>query len=141
MNRYIDFHQWEVGQSLPALEKDPLTKTQLVRYAGASGDFNPLHTDDSTAQKAGMKGVIAQGPLVMGFVGQAITQWVPKHQLKRFNVRFMGIAFPGDRITVRATVTEKKYEGDTLRVVCDTKAQDQNGEVKLSGRFEVFVAK
>ncbi|MDH4011390.1 MAG: MaoC/PaaZ C-terminal domain-containing protein, partial [Desulfobacterales bacterium] len=76
MAPYVNFSDMQVGDMLPTFEKDPVTKTQLVRYAGASGDFNPLHTDDAVAQKAGLKGVIAQGPLIMGFVGQAITRWV-----------------------------------------------------------------
>ena len=84
MGQYVDFSRLDVGDSLPLLTKDPITKVQLVRYAGASGDFNPLHTDDAVAQKSGLKGVIAQGPLVMGFVGQAIAQWAEKKNLKRF---------------------------------------------------------
>lgn len=141
MKNYVDFRKLEIGDSLPSLMKDPISKVQLVRYAGASGDFNPLHTDDSFAQKAGLKGVIAQGPLIMGFVGQAITRWVPNRYLKRFKVRFMGMTFPGDMITVRGTVVEKKYVGETLKVICDTIAEDQNGEVKLSGQFELLITK
>jgi len=128
----------EVGDMLPTVEKDPVTKTQLVRYAGASGDFNPLHTDDAVAQEAGLKGVIAQGLLVMGFVGQAITCWVSKRDLKRFQVRFKGMTFPGDIISVSATVTEKVAEGENLRILCHTEAQDQKGKIKLTGQFEVL---
>jgi acyl dehydratase len=128
----------EVGDTLPSIEKDPVIKEQLVRYAGATGDFNPLHTDDAVAQKAGLKGVIAQGPLIMGFVGQAITCWVPKRYLKRFGVRFKGMTFPGDTISVNATVTEKVSEGENLRILCHTEAKDQKGEIKLTGQFEVL---
>jgi len=138
MTPLVNFRELEVGDMLPSVEKDPVTKTQLVRYAGASGDFNPLHTDDAVAQKAGLKGVIAQGLLIMGFVGQAITSWVPKHHLKRFQVRFKGMTFPGDTISVSATVTEKVSEGENFRIVCHTEAKDQNGEIKLSGQFEVL---
>ena len=138
MPPYVNFSEMEVGDTLPTIEKDPVTKDQLVRYAGASGDFNPLHTDDAVAQKAGLKGVIAQGLLIMGFVGQAITGWVPRRHLKRFQVRFKGMTFPGDRISVSATVTEKVSEGENLRILCHTEAKDQNGEIKLSGQFEVL---
>ena len=136
MKQFIDLNQLKVGDSLPPLTKDPVTKLQLVRYAGASGDFNPLHTDDSVAQKAGLEGVIAQGLLVMGFVGQAITGWVPKRCLKRFKVRFMGMTFPGDRLIVIGKVAGKQEEGDHLRMVCEVVAKDQKGEIKLSGEFE-----
>jgi acyl dehydratase len=138
MESYVDFSQMEVGDWLPPLIKDPVTKVQLVRYAGASGDFNPLHTDDIAAQKAGLKGVIAQGLLIMGFVGQAIARWVPKRYLKRFNVRFKSMTFPGDAITIRASISEKTKEGDSLRIICDAEAKDQKGDIKLSGQFEVL---
>ncbi len=138
MRTYIDFKKMNVGDALPAFQKDPITKDQLVRYAGASGDFNPLHTDDDVAKKAGFKGVIAQGPLIMGFVGQAICRWAPKGDLKRFKVRFMGMTFPGDVITVNATITEKTETQGHLRILCDTAAVDQNGVIKLSGQFEII---
>jgi len=141
MTSYVDFSKLEPGDSLPSMTKDPITKVQLVRYAGASGDFNPIHTDDEAAQKTGLKGVIAHGPLVMGFLGQAITRWTPKHTLKRIKVRFIGMSYPGDRITVDATVTKKIEEDEGLRIICDTIAKDQNGEVKLLGQFEVFFSK
>ncbi len=128
------------GESLPPITKEPITKTQLVRYAGASGDFNPIHTDDAAAQQTGLKGVIAQGLLVMGFVGQAITTWAPRRFLKRFTVRLTGMAFPGDRITIEATVVEIASGPDGLRVLCDTAAKDQEGKIKLSGRFELLVS-
>jgi len=135
---YVNFSHMQVGDMLPTVEKDPVTKTQLVRYAGASGDFNPLHTDDAVAQKAGLKGVIAQGPLIMGFVGQAITHWVSKRDLKRFQVRFKGMTFPGDIISVSATITKKVPEGENLRILCHTEAKDQKGALKLTGQFEVL---
>jgi acyl dehydratase len=115
-----------------------LKKTQLIRYAGASGDFNPLHTDDAVAQKAGLKGVISQGLLIMGFVGQAITSWAPKRHLKQFQVRFKGMTFPGDTISISATVAEIVSEGENFRILCHTEAKDQNGEIKLTGQFEVL---
>jgi acyl dehydratase len=138
MRQVVDFNVLEVGDPLPPLTKDPITKVQLVRYAGASGDFNPLHTDDSVAQKGGMKGVIAQGVLIMGFMGQAISGWVRKRDVKRFKVRFMGMTYPGDVITVKASVKEKQETEKGLFVLCDMAAEDQNNEIKVSGQFETF---
>jgi acyl dehydratase len=138
MPHYVDFNGLKVGDSLPPLTKDTITKVQLVRYAGASGDFNPLHTDDGVARKAGLKGVIAQGILVMGFMGQAISGWVRTRDLKRFKVRFTGMTYPGDVITVKAVIREKKESDGALFVLCDTLAEDQNGETKVSGEFEVL---
>ena len=141
MERYIDLNELEVGESLPSLTNAPITKVQLVRYAGASGDFNPIHTDDSEAQKSGLKGVIAQGPLIMGFAGKAIARWIPKRDLKRFKVRFMGMSYPGDVITVNATIVEKTKTTQGVRVLCNILAQDQHEEIKLSGQFEVLTQK
>ena len=138
MEQYIDFNQLKVGDSLPALTKDPISKVQLVRYAGASGDFNPLHTDDSMAQKMGIKGVIAQGILIMGFMGQAISGWVEKRELKRFKVRFMNMTYPGDVITVKASVEEKRETGEGLLTMCSIVAEDQNKDKKVVGEFEVI---
>jgi acyl dehydratase len=133
----VDFQQLDVGDSLPPLTKEPVTKLQLVRYAGASGDFNPIHTDDEAARQAGLQGVIAQGILVMGFVGQAITTWVPLSCLRRFKARFTAMTFPGDVITVKATVAEKSISGNQLTVSCHTEARDQAGDIKVAGEFEL----
>jgi len=135
--QHVDFQEMEVGDSLPPVTKNPVTKVQLVRYAGASGDFNPIHTDDAAARQAGLNGVIAQGLLVMGFVGQAITTWAPRRYLKRFKARFTAVTQPGDVITVDGKLAKKSVAGNKLTVVCDTQARDQNGEVKISGEFEV----
>lgn len=138
MQQYVDLNKLEVGDSFPAVTKVPITKVQLVRYAGASGDFNPIHTDDDEAQRLGLKGVIAQGPLIMGFVGQAIARWVPKRELKRFRLRFRGMSYPGDVITINATVAEKEETENGIRIVCNAMAENQNREIKASGEFEVL---
>ena len=135
MQKYISINDLSVGDELPRHAFDPITKVQLVRYAGASGDFNPLHTDDSVAQAAGLSGVIAQGPLVMGFIGQAIAKWFPVRSLKKFGVRFKGMTFPGDVITVKATVVEKTDR----TIVCDVAACDQNDQVKVAGQCVLSV--
>lgn len=137
MKPYITVDDLQVADRLPSLAKEPVTKKQLVRYAGASGDFNPIHTDDEASRKAGLKGVIAQGPLVMGFMGQAITTWFPKKYLKRFKVRFIGMTFPGDVITIDAVVAEKEVRNGTTHMAFDATAKDRNGDIKLMGRFEI----
>jgi acyl dehydratase len=138
MGRYVDFNKLKVGDSLPPLIKDPISKVQLVRYAGASGDFNPLHTDDAVAKKAGLKGVIAQGLLIMGFIGQAISGWVKQKDLRRFKVRFAGMTYPGDVITVTAEVTGKEETDEGLKITCNATAKDQKGDVKVLGEFEAL---
>jgi acyl dehydratase len=124
----------QVGHEFPPLTKDPITETQLVRYAGASGDFNPLHTVHAVGVKAGFGGVIAHGLLGMGFVGQAVTDWVPNRHLRNLNIRFKGVTRPGDAVTVSGRVVER-LEGRNL-IRCAVEARDQRGEVKIEGTFE-----
>ena len=134
---FIDFNSLNEGDAVPALKKKPITQVQLVKYAGASGDFNPLHTDDDFAKAVGMKdGVISHGMLIMGFVGQAITSWVPKKYLKKFGVRFAGMTKPGNTITITGTVTDKRKEADENIISCEVVAQDENNDIKITGHFD-----
>ncbi len=132
--RPVLFEDVRVGDEMPLLVKEPVTEVQLVRYAGASGDFNPLHTVHSVGEAAGFGGVIAHGLLIMGFVGQAITQWVPNRCIRKFRVRFTGVTRPGDAITVTGRVEEKDPAEN--RITYSVEAKDQNGDAKIKGSFE-----
>lgn len=137
MTEKIYFEDISVGDEMPSLVKGPVQKLQHVMYAGASGDFNPLHTDDDFARAVGMKdGVISHGMLVMGFVGQAVTAWIPKKYLKRFGVRFAGMTKPGNTITITGKVTDKRQEADDNLISCEVSALDENGDVKITGHFD-----
>ena len=119
MAQEVYFEDITVGDEMPELVKGPVVKLQHVMYAGASGDFNPLHTDDDFAKAVGMKdGVISHGMLIMGFVGQAITSWIPRKYVKKYGVRFAGMTRPGNTIT------------------CEVVAHDENGDVKITGHFD-----
>ncbi|QQK76424.1 3-hydroxyacyl-ACP dehydratase [Salicibibacter cibarius] len=122
----------EVGEQLPVIEKDPITRVQLVKYAGASGDFNPLHTDEDVGEQAGT-GLIAHGMLIMGMAAEGVTTWMPRKNVKKFNVRFQKMTYPGDKIRVEGSILEKK---DDHRVVGEVQAVNQDGEVKVKGKFE-----
>lgn len=124
-----------VGDELPKLVKPPVTETQLVRYSGASGDFNPIHTVHQAGVDAGYDGVIAHGMLIMGFAAELITRWVRPEQVRKFGVRFTGITRPGDRITVTGRVVEKMEVDGERRVRCELEAVDQTGQRKLTGEF------
>lgn len=136
MAEQIYFEDVNVGDAMPELVKGPLQKLQFVMYAGASGDFNPLHNDDEFAMAVGMKnGVISHGMLVMGVVGQAVTAWIPQKYLKKFGVRFAGMTQKNSTITVSGTVTDKRVEDGDNIISCDMIATDQNGDVKITGNF------
>lgn len=82
-------------------------------------------------------GVIAHGMLITGFVGQAITAWVPRKCLKRFGVRFAGMTRPGNTITITGKVVDKKNQGNI--VTCEVMAVDETGDVKITGQFEAVL--
>jgi acyl dehydratase len=81
-------------------------------------------------------GVITHGMLVMGFVGQAITGWIPKKYLKRFGVRFVGMAKPGNTLTITGSVTDKKNQAGENLITCEVVAVDEAGDVKVTGSFD-----
>ncbi len=125
----------QVGDDIPKLVKSPVSHLQLVRYAGASGDFNPLHTDPKIGELIGLGGIITHGMLIMGFVGQMLSDYVGPAALRKFGVRFKGMTRIDDVITCTGTITEK-YEADgEARIAGKVQAADQNGDVKVTGTF------
>jgi acyl dehydratase len=134
-SKKLYFEDVQVGDALPQLVKEPMTHLRLVRYAGASGDFNPLHTDPKVGEEIGTGGIIAHGMLIMGFVGQLVSDYVGPEVLRKFGVRFKGMTHLDDVITCTGTVTEK-YEADgEARIAGKVQAVDQNGDVKVAGTF------
>ncbi|AZV42804.1 MaoC/PaaZ C-terminal domain-containing protein [Peribacillus asahii] len=123
----------EVGYQFEPLHKEEITHSQLVRYAGASGDFNPIHTVVPFAESAGLGGVIAHGMLIMGFVGQAISQWFSTKDLVKFSTRFRAMTRPGEKITVQGSVVEETED----RWICQAEAVNEAGEVKVKSSFEI----
>ncbi len=134
-----NYEEINVGDALPSLVKAPITEVQLVRYAGASGDFNPIHTVHQAGVDSGNGGVITHGMVIMGFVGQMITQWVQPDQVRKFGVRFTGMSKPGDVITVTGKVVEKFEAAGERRLRCEVEAVDQTGHRKVKGEFVAAV--
>ena len=139
MAHEIYFEDVNVGDVIPSVEKAPVSKDQLWRYGGASGDFNPLHMDDEWGEMAGMGGRIAHGMLIMGFVGQAVTNYVPKKNLKKFSVRFGGMTKLNDVITISGSIKDKRTENGENIITGEVMAIDQNGDMKVSGSFDASV--
>ena len=125
----------QVGDDIPKLVKSPVSHLQLVRYAGASGDFNPLHTDPKIGELAGTGGIIAHGMLIMGFVGQMLSDYAGPTALRKFDVRFKGMTRIDDVITCTGTITEKHEVDGEGHITGKVRASDQNGDVKLVGTF------
>ncbi|MGN7175392.1 3-hydroxyacyl-ACP dehydratase [Paenibacillus sp. FSL R5-0490] len=121
---------------LKIIHKPEITHTQLVKYAGASGDFNPIHTVVPIGEKAGLDGVIAHGMLIMGMAGEALAEWFPRKDLRKFKVRFSKMTRPGEKLTIEGRVTGEKWEEDEKRLTGEVSVKNEAGEQKLSGRFE-----
>lgn len=129
------FKDIEVGDEMPALTKPPITEVQLVKYAGASGDFNPIHTVHHYAEKAGLGGVIAHGMLTMAFVGEHVTKWLgAEGTLKSLKVRFAAITRPGDIITVKGNVLAKRQSSGENLVDCEVWAEKDDGTKTVIGK-------
>jgi len=124
-----------VGDSYEEQIADNMTRTQLVQYAGASGDYNPIHTDEVyTTKVAGYPSVFAHGMLTMGMTGKMLTNYVGDGRLTKYGVRFTKQVWPGDSLTSTATVAAIREEGGQHFVDLDIATMNQAGEVVLSGQ-------
>ena len=111
-----------------------LTRTQIVQYAGASGDYNPLHTDEVyTTQKAGYPSVFAHGMLTMGLTGKLLTNYVGDGRLTKFGVRFTNQVWPGDTLDATATVAVIRQEGGQHLVDLTLSTVNQDGREVMTG--------
>ncbi len=125
-----------VGDTYSECVVEDLKRTQIVQYAGTSGDYNPLHTDEVfTTKVAGYPSVFAHGMLTMGMTGKMLTNYVGDGRLTKYGVRFTNQVWPGDTLTATATV--EAVEGDTVKLVVSTTNQD--GVTVLSGYAEARV--
>ena len=123
-----------VGDSISQVVVENLTRTQIVQYAGASGDYNPLHTDEVYAtQVAGFPSVFAHGMLTMAMTGKALTDWLGDGRLVRFGVRFKAQVWPGATLTTTLTVEGLRTETDATYVDVAVSTADDAGTEVLSG--------
>jgi len=120
------------GDAAPEFTHE-LTRTDLVTYAGASGDFNPMHHDEVAAQKAGLPSVFGHGMFTMGMLGKVLTDYVGVGNLRTYKVRFTKQTWPGEKLTTKVTVAKKYDEDGEHRVDLDCSVVNENGEAKVSG--------
>ena len=120
------------GDAAPEVRHE-LTRTDFVMYAGASGDFNPMHHDEVKAQAAGLPSVFGHGMFSMGLLGRAITDWVGIGNLRNFKVRFTKQTWPGEVLVSAVTITGKRKDGDDNLVDLEVSLTNGDGEVKVAG--------
>ena len=122
-----------VGDKIPDLVIEPITRSTLALYAGASGDHNPIHIDLDFAKESGMKDVFAHGMLIMAYLGKAVTNIVPQSNLKNFSVRFSSITNIGDILTCSGKVKKIDKNNSKKTIVLDLIVSDEFGDIKISG--------
>jgi acyl dehydratase len=126
--------QLAVGARHESVVVENLTRTQIVQYAGASGDYNPLHTDEVFAtQVAGYPSVFAHGMLSMAMTGRMLTDWLGDDRITRFGVRFVKQVWPGDTLTAAAEVEAIRVQRDAQFVDVVVSTRNQAGDEVLSG--------
>jgi acyl dehydratase len=128
----LRFEEVAEGDEAPAVTHE-LSRTDLVTYAGASGDFNPMHTDEVKAQAAGLPSVFGHGMFSMGLLGRALTDWAGAGNLTAYRVRFTKQTWPGETLSTSIVVTGKREEDGRKLVDADVSLANQDGEVKVAG--------
>lgn len=127
-----------VGDELPDLVLPAIDRALLCRFAGASGDLNPIHVDIDFARRAGMPDVFAHGMLGMAWLGRLLTGWRPQSSLRSFSVRFMALTHLGNQPVLRGQVVELLEEDGRPLARVAVEMLNQYGQLKIQG--EALVA-
>ena len=127
------FDTINAGDAPAPLVCGPLTRTDFVRYAGASHDFNPNHHDEVYAQAGGNKAVFGMGMLAGGYCGRLLTDWLGEASLQRLRIRFASRFWPGDVLTCTARVTAKREAEGKRLIDCEFSVTNQAGEIIIRG--------
>ena len=131
MTAALRYDDVAVGDTAPEIRHE-LTRPDLVRYAGASGDFNPMHTDEVAAKEAGLPGVFGHGMFTAGLLGTALSQYVGAGNLRRYTMRFTKQTWPGETLVTHIKVAGKREEAGERLVDLECEVVNADGEAKLS---------
>ena len=132
--------QLNAGDTAPEVTFGPITRTDIVRYAGASGDFNPIHHDDEFAHASGMPGIFSMGMLHGGLLGNYVAGWLGLANVRSFGIRFTGQVWPGDVLCVAGHVDEVTEHGGERRAACSLTVTRGDGDVVMKGSATAAVA-
>ena len=135
---FEDVNEGDEIAGWPALEN--VSRTHFVRYAGASGDFNPMHHDDTIATKMGYPSVFGHGMFSAGVMSAYVTDWVGIGNTRKFGTEFRKQLFPGATLTIAGKVTKKYKEGDESRIDAEFEMKDQNGSLILKANVTAALA-
>jgi acyl dehydratase len=130
----INIKKVKIGDTFEEVIVDNLTRTQIVQYAGVSGDYNPLHTDEIFAtQVAGYPTVFAHGMLTMGMTGKMVTNLIGDGNLKSFGVRFTNQVWPGDTLTTKTKIVSIEKNSDNVLINFELVTENQDGIPVITG--------
>jgi acyl dehydratase len=124
----------------PAFSFGPVTRPDLARYAGASGDFNPLHYDDGFARSAGLPSVMAHGMFSAGLLGSFLVTWIEDRRVRRFKIRFRAPVWPGDSLHATGSVLRTYPSGEAMMAELSLKLYRQDGSEVVTAMAEVECA-
>jgi len=128
------------GDRAPQQVYGPVTRSDLVRYAGAGGDFNPIHHDEEFARAAGLDTVFAMGMFHAGLLSRLAAGWLGLANVRRFGVRFTGQVWPGDTLSFDGVV-DRVYEDAGVRLAeCSFTVTRQTGDVAIAATATAVIA-
>lgn len=129
------FEDVKEGDELPSFTVENLTRTDFVKYAGSSGDFNPIHHDQTFAEVSGNPTVFAMGMMNAGVLSRLVSDYAGLENLRKYRVRFATRVWPGDSVTCKGRVTKKAVENGEKIIEGEIQALNQKGEVAIQGSF------
>ena len=135
-----NFPALSVGDEIPSLTTDPVSRLTLALYATGSGDHHPLHLDQDYVRSKGIDDVFAHGMLGMAYLGRVLTQWVPQEAIRSFGVRFTAITHVGERLVCTGKVVEKLEQGGEKCVRLELTCANEQGEAKHKADAVVALA-
>ena len=124
------------SEALPSFDIN-VTRTHIIKYAGAGGDFQPIHHDEEYAKSVGLPSIFAMGMMHGGMLARVVTDWAGAGTVRQYKLRFGAVVWPGDTLTFGGSVTGKRIEGQERLVDLALAVTNQNGEQAITGQATV----
>jgi len=129
-----NYREAEIGDELPSLSLEPISRSNMILYAQASGDHNPIHTDKDFAVKSGLPDVIAHGMLIMAYLGRMLTDIVPQSKIENINVQFSNMTHLHDELKYIGKVVEKNLSTEINTILVSLRVEEIRGQKKILGQ-------
>jgi len=131
----VKWNEVSEGSTSPVITEGPITRTDIVKYAGAGGDFNPIHHDEEFAKSAGLPSIFSMGMYQGGLCSRLATEWLGLANLREFGIRFRSQVWPGETLKIQGTIIRKFEEAGEKRVEAELVVTNADGtDLKIQGR-------